>query len=56
MRAKAQLSRSDQPINIGKKARKTSRACFPPGDVAHGMTSEVKDIFGKSKRDACHDS
>ncbi len=45
MRAKAQLSRSDLPINIGKKARKTSRAGFPPGDVAHGMTHEVKDLL-----------
>jgi len=45
MRAKAQLSGSGLPINIGKKARKTSRAGFPPGDVAHGMTPEVKDLM-----------
>jgi hypothetical protein len=49
MRAKAQLSRSDLPINIGKKARKTSRAGFLPGDVAHGMTPEVKDILENLK-------
>jgi hypothetical protein len=46
MHAKAQLSRSDLPINIEKKARrKTSRASFSPRDVAHGMTPEVKDIL-----------
>jgi hypothetical protein len=45
MRAKAQLSRSGLPINIGKKARKTSRAGFPPGDVAHGLTPEIKDLM-----------
>lgn len=45
MRAKALPSRSDLPINIGKKAGKTSRAGFPPGDVAHGMTPEVKDLL-----------
>ena len=46
MRAKAQLSRSDLPINIGKKARrKALRASFPPGDVAHDRTPEVNDIL-----------
>lgn len=45
MRAKALPSRSDLPINIGKKARKTSRAGFPPGDIAHGITPEVKDLL-----------
>jgi len=49
MRAKAQLSRSDLPINIGNKARKASRAGFSPGDVAHGMTPEVKDILENLK-------
>ena len=49
MRAKAQLSRSDLPINMGKKARNTSRAGFSPGDVAHGMTPEVKDILENLK-------
>jgi len=49
MRAKAQLSRSDLPINMGKKARKTSRAGFSPEDVAHGMTPEVKDILENLK-------
>jgi hypothetical protein len=45
MRVKAQLSRSDLSINIGKKARKTSRAGFPSGDVAHGIKPEVKDLL-----------
>ena len=45
MRAKAQLSRSDLPINIEKKARNTSRVGFSPVDVAHGMTPEVKDFW-----------
>ncbi len=46
MRAKAQLGKSDLPINIGKKAgRKTSRAGFLPRDASHGRTQEVKDVL-----------
>jgi hypothetical protein len=46
MRAKAQLGKSDLPINIGRKARrKTSRASFLPGDAAHGTTPDVKDVL-----------
>lgn len=45
MRAKALPGRSDLPINIGKKAIKTSRAGLPPGDVAHGIAPEVKDLL-----------
>lgn len=45
MSAKAQQSRSDLPINIGKKARKPSRAGVPSGDVAHRITPEVNDLL-----------
>lgn len=46
MRAKAQLGKSDLPINIGRKARrKTSRASFPPRDAVHSTTQEVKDVL-----------
>ena len=46
MRAKAQLGKSDLPINMGRKARRnTSRACFPLGNAAHGTTPEVKDVL-----------
>jgi hypothetical protein len=46
MRAKAQLGKSNLPINMGKKARrKTSRAGFPLGDAAQGTRPEVKDVL-----------
>ena len=46
MRAKAQLGKSDLPIDIGRKAkRKTLRAGFLPRNAAHGKTLEVKDVL-----------
>jgi len=46
MRAKAQLGKSDLPINTGRKARrKTSRASFLPSDAVHSRTSDVKDVL-----------
>ena len=46
MRAKAQLGKSDLPIDIGRKARrKTSRAGFLPSDADHGKIPDVKDVL-----------
>lgn len=50
MPAKAKLSGSDLPINIGKKTRgKTSRASFAPDDAVQGMLPEITDIIANLK-------